>query len=641
MDLLWCASKTRRKGKGSDAAPPSVPDELRFQTTPSVTATPVIPAIPEVNMDLSGMEYFSLLIARGRNGFGFTVFGASPVQIGRVDDASPAFKAGLRRYDCIVRINGLNVSRSMAESVARIVRDTDGSLRLDVQRYSTGGDTPASSTWRLDAEDESIGPSADEAPVQRPCLLHGKPQLPPRRPFTQLANNVQAFPLRAKANADQYSLCSLACDRPQSACMELSRLSAPIAGSPCSQRTPMPGSRPRRKAPMPLPPTSEDKRPGSGQGSKVNVLEVAERRAGDKEKEEEEQDEEDNEEEEEEEEEKERGLERDLTENGVKLSPITDDKKISSYEQDQRPAIQRLVECEEQFVLQMELGLQRYLRPLRMTLLSPEDHSTVFQNLQEVISLSECCLREMKSSASWCSGQEEAVEGQRTDGTTDNRRLTIRTLSSVYLSKVDSVCSAYESYCPGVMNALHYLASMKRSNPELYVYLKKASLDDKFTISAFLQKPIEHIKELVLTLQRILCYMEATSSDYSSLKQVVQAMRNCCSTINVSHMQRCSSSMSSLSSLESIPMKSFSSSSSSTNSAAASVVSSIDTEVLEMQKRLVFPDNVRSFHLATASHHMIYSGRLTLFDRHTTLPLFVALLSDLVLLTRPDRKSVV
>lgn len=37
MDLLWCASKTRRKGKGSDAAPPSVPDELRFQTTPSVT----------------------------------------------------------------------------------------------------------------------------------------------------------------------------------------------------------------------------------------------------------------------------------------------------------------------------------------------------------------------------------------------------------------------------------------------------------------------------------------------------------------------------------------------------------------------------------------------------------------------------
>lgn len=77
---------------------------------------------------------------------------------------------------------------------------------------------------------------------------------------------------------------------------------------------------------MPLPPTSEDKRPGSGQGSKVNVLEVAERRAGDKEKEKEEQDEEDNDEEEEEEEEEERGLEKDLTENGVKLSPITDDK---------------------------------------------------------------------------------------------------------------------------------------------------------------------------------------------------------------------------------------------------------------------------------------------------------------------------
>lgn len=35
---------------------------------------------------------------------------------------SAASDAGLKRYDCIVRINGQNVSRSTAESVARIVR---------------------------------------------------------------------------------------------------------------------------------------------------------------------------------------------------------------------------------------------------------------------------------------------------------------------------------------------------------------------------------------------------------------------------------------------------------------------------------------------------------------------------------------
>src|SRR6218665_1288415 len=98
--------------------------------------------------------------------------------------------------------------------------------------------------------------------------------------------------------------------------------------------------------------------------------------------------------------------------------------------------------------------------------------------------------------------------------------------------------------------------------------------------------PFHHVSAFLCLVLAYLLYKQW-------LTLVFSAMRNCCSTINVSHMQRCSSSMSSLSSLESIPMKSFSSSSSSTNSAAASVVSSIDTEVLEMQKRLVFPDNVR------------------------------------------------
>lgn len=76
----------------------------------------------------------------------------------------------------------------------------------------------------------------------------------------------------------------------------------------------MPGSRPRKKAPMPLPPAEEDR-----QGSKVNAAEKAERREGDKGKEEEV-------EEEENEEEEEKDLERDFTDKDGKLTSITDDK---------------------------------------------------------------------------------------------------------------------------------------------------------------------------------------------------------------------------------------------------------------------------------------------------------------------------
>lgn len=57
---------------------------------------------------------------------------------------------------------------------------------------------------------------------------------------------------------------------------------------------------------------------------------------------------------------------------------------MSSYEQIQWPVIQKLISCEEDFVLQMQKGSQRYLYPLKEEFLSPEQHWSVFQNLEEV-----------------------------------------------------------------------------------------------------------------------------------------------------------------------------------------------------------------------------------------------------------------
>jgi len=42
------------------------------------------------------------------------------------------------------------------------------------------------------------------------------------------------------------------------------------------------------------------------------------------------------------------------------------------------------------------------------------------------------------------------------------------------------------------------------------------------------------------------------------------------------------------------------------------------------------------FHLATASHYLIYSGSLMLVETSQLTPLFAVLMSDLLLLTRPD-----
>ena len=63
-----------------------------------------------------------LIINRGNAGYGFTVTGSCPVKVGSVRVWGASHEAGLQEGDFFVRINGLNVSRSSVESVAKIVR---------------------------------------------------------------------------------------------------------------------------------------------------------------------------------------------------------------------------------------------------------------------------------------------------------------------------------------------------------------------------------------------------------------------------------------------------------------------------------------------------------------------------------------
>ncbi|KAL5012141.1 hypothetical protein ScPMuIL_010692 [Solemya velum] len=97
------------------------------------------PSIPIINKDIRGNQRMTITVKRGKHGFGFSVVESCPVKVGRVDGVSPAQMAGIKTDDVIVRVNGLNVSRSTAVSVAKLMKRSPDMLILDIERADSLG----------------------------------------------------------------------------------------------------------------------------------------------------------------------------------------------------------------------------------------------------------------------------------------------------------------------------------------------------------------------------------------------------------------------------------------------------------------------------------------------------------------------
>lgn len=94
--------------------------------------------------------------------------------------------------------------------------------------------------------------------------------------------------------------------------------------------------------------------------------------------------------------------------------------------------------------------MQRFAIPLqeRRDLISPNDHRTLFQNIDELIRISEDIL-------------EQLVQ--------DDQEIPLNFASRVYLSKTTAICAAYKKYCNGIKRADCVLVSKKNVNPILAV----------------------------------------------------------------------------------------------------------------------------------------------------------------------------
>ena len=98
---------------------------------------------------LSGLNRSSIRVVelmRGCSGYGFTISGQKPCLLRCIVEGSPAELNGLQPGNCLVGVNGKDVSHLAHDDVVRLIGSCTGLLRLHV----------ADSYFSESSEDESL-----------------------------------------------------------------------------------------------------------------------------------------------------------------------------------------------------------------------------------------------------------------------------------------------------------------------------------------------------------------------------------------------------------------------------------------------------------------------------------------------------
>ncbi|XP_065355708.1 regulator of G-protein signaling loco [Calliphora vicina] len=97
-------------------------------------------------------------VRRGYSGFGFTISGQQPCRLSCIIPNSPADQAGLRAGDCLISVNGLNVSKLPHETVVQLIGNSFGSIRMQIAEHYYSDSTDEENAASGSPAIPSLGP---------------------------------------------------------------------------------------------------------------------------------------------------------------------------------------------------------------------------------------------------------------------------------------------------------------------------------------------------------------------------------------------------------------------------------------------------------------------------------------------------
>ncbi|ELU07412.1 hypothetical protein CAPTEDRAFT_223274 [Capitella teleta] len=302
--------------------------------------------------------------------------------------------------------------------------------------------------------------------------------------------------------------------------------------------------------------------------------------------------------------------------------PASDDSSVSDREDSNGfemtsigagiEGLDQLVDCELDFVQQMQRGIERFSRPLRHALLPSEQYKALFQNIEKLVALSQYHLQQLNSLP------ELQLEEH-----------SVSFVAAVYKPRLRVLCEGYDHYLSGFKEACTLLHNLRRQDDRFsnFVQLHEDEELDGMTIDQFIMMPVKHLEELVMTLKSLLpgILEENLTSELYSFGCVVEDLDFI--QRKWSPVDQGVSPVNVTAEVEVPPQPE-----------GVCQNSQVDAQVQRLQSRL----NTRSannVHLTDPHRHVLFSSDMLVVNDSESTPATAWLLSDMLLITKPGVKD--
>ncbi|XP_055855925.1 serine-rich adhesin for platelets isoform X2 [Episyrphus balteatus] len=266
------------------------------------------------------------------------------------------------------------------------------------------------------------------------------------------------------------------------------------------------------------------------------------------------------------------------------IAPITDNR---------HRFLLQLISREQNFISAILFGIQRFVQPLveRNDLISPSDHRTLFQNIDELRRISEDILDQLIN---------------------DDQEPQINFTSRVYLSKTTAICAAYKKYCNGIKRADCVLVNKSRQAGSKFVaFITEPQVPRKRPdLTQFIHRPLQHFREILKLMQMLASNCHVDSEEHKNFTSVINELQAAYREITVS-----SGLMEPLG--EGRPL----------------------LTLQDLESRMVFT-KCKPFTLAVQGRQWIFGGDLSRVEGRSVKPYWTLLFSDIIVFAKVSRDRV-